>query len=144
MMATSARVSPSSGAKASDASAVAAYQEGAWGRFMRASPSAGPPCDPGCRSWLARRIARRASDVQEQELPFPRADHLHERLVFGPLDRAIGRDEALAEDFLQFLLLLEQRDRLEQAARQVDLVGIGRAGDRVADLQPFHQAQIAA
>src|SRR4051812_30524979 len=84
------------------------------------------------------------SNVQQEELPLPRADHLHEGLVFRLLDRPVGGDEALAEDADQLLAILEYGDGFEEPARQRDLILVGRLRHRLADGMALGQAEIAA
>src|SRR6478735_8262844 len=83
----------------------------------------------GCRWWSASRRCSEAvsvigrnpvleSNVQEEELAFPRRDHAQEGLVLAPLHRDEGVAEALAEHLAQRLAFLQQVQRLLQRARQ--------------------------
>jgi len=54
------------------------------------------------------------SNVQQQELPLPRADNLHERFELPPFQTGIKTNELMAKHPLQFRLSLQQRNRFQQ------------------------------
>src|SRR3982074_1656815 len=83
-------------------------------------------------------------NVQQQVLALPGADHLQEYLVLGLLDDRERRDELIAKQLHQGLAFLEFAQRFVQRARQAERKIVRAASDRIARLQAFDHAQVAA
>ena len=65
------------------------------------------------------------SDVQEQVLALPWADHLQEFLVLRALDDGIHPTEILSEYLVQGFCLVKQQERLAEHLRDVPFAFIG-------------------
>jgi hypothetical protein len=64
--------------------------------------------------------------VEQQVLPLPRRNHVHELVVLDGLDLGVDGDELVAQDLAQVFVVAQQLEGLAEASRQriAALVGV--------------------
>src|SRR6185503_10464309 len=92
-------------------------------RKCRRSSSCQPAVSVGI--FLISRIS--ASDVEQQVLALPGADHPQERVVLALLDRGVRQHEAFAQQLDQRPALAQKSDRFLDIAREAERQVVGAA-----------------